>query len=310
MVPISTLRQEHRLIEEVLTGLEGVARHLEGGGTVPPALVEGAIDFFGAFVDRSHHSKEEEGLMPALAAHGLPLEDGPLALLRAEHREARTRLRGLRAALVESAPGRRLAALLRDYVGFLRAHLAREDEALFPHAERVLDAADSERAAAAFAAIDAREASPAARSALLDLARALAEACRCQGEGTGKAGGLVAADIMRRNLPRVSPEQSLATAAELMEWLGVRELPVVEGGRLVGILTRRDLEPHRGQYEWTAVRTAMTPDPETVEPHASVATVAGLLLARCFNAVPVVAGGTLLGMIARSDLLRLLAGGG
>jgi CBS domain-containing protein len=103
------------------------------------------------------------------------------------------------------------------------------------------------------------------------------------------------------------PEDSLSRAAELMESLATRELPVVEQDLLVGILSRTDIEPHRGHWEWTAARTAMTPDPVTVAPDCPITAVARLLLDRGFNSVPVSADGRLLGMIRRSDLLRILS---
>ena len=82
---------------------------------------------------------------------------------------------------------------------------------------------------------------------------------------------------------------------------------MVEGSALVGILTRTDMEPYRGHLEWTAVQLAMTPDPVTVPPEAPIGDVMGLLVDRGFNSLPVSAGGKLLGMIARTDVLRALA---
>lgn len=121
--------------------------------------------------------------------------------------------------------------------------------------------------------------------------------------------GLVAGDIMRPGVPRLRSEMSLAHAADLMRSVGVRDLPVVEGDRLVGILTERDLQPHRGHFEWTPVRVAMTPSPDVVTPDMPVGVVAQRLLGRGFNSVPVVRDGVFLGMVARSDLLGLLADG-
>jgi predicted transcriptional regulator len=118
----------------------------------------------------------------------------------------------------------------------------------------------------------------------------------------------MASQIMRPNVPAVRPDESLARAAELMDSLGVRELPVVDG-RLAGIIAERDLQPHRGHYEWTAVRAAMTVDPVTVTPETPIGTIARLLLERSFNSVPVVSEGRLLGMVCRSDILRLVAEG-
>jgi CBS domain-containing protein len=105
----------------------------------------------------------------------------------------------------------------------------------------------------------------------------------------------------------VAPGDSLARAARLMDSLGTREIPVVDDRVLVGILTRTDMEAFRGHFEWTAVRSAMTPDPVTVPPDAPIAAVVNLFLDRGFNGLPVSSGGELLGMIRRTDVLRALA---
>jgi CBS domain-containing protein len=107
----------------------------------------------------------------------------------------------------------------------------------------------------------------------------------------------------------VAPGDSLARAAEIMESLGTREVPVIDGRALVGILTRTDMEPYRGHFEWTPVQAAMTHDPVSVSPEAPIGEVMSLLLERGFNSVPVTAGGELLGMIARTDVLRALTSG-
>ncbi len=115
---------------------------------------------------------------------------------------------------------------------------------------------------------------------------------------------------MRTRTGAVRADETLARAAERMESLRVREVPVVdEGGRLVGILTQGDLLPHRGHFEWTPVAAAMSSDPVTAHPMSTTVVAAELLLAHHVNAVPVVADGQLLGMINRSDLLRTLIGG-
>jgi CIC family chloride channel protein len=82
---------------------------------------------------------------------------------------------------------------------------------------------------------------------------------------------------------------------------------VVAGRVVVGILTRTDMEPHRGHYEWTAVRAAMTQHPACVAPDTPVAEVARMLVGGGFNAVPVIEGRNLVGLISRSDVLRVMA---
>jgi len=114
---------------------------------------------------------------------------------------------------------------------------------------------------------------------------------------------------MRPTRETVGPNDPLARAWEQMDTFGVREIAVVEDGALVGIVTRSDLNPHLGYLEFTPVRLAMTPAPRTVPADAPAGTIARELLAGGFNAMPVVDGGALAGMITRQDLLRVLVEG-
>jgi tRNA nucleotidyltransferase (CCA-adding enzyme) len=116
-----------------------------------------------------------------------------------------------------------------------------------------------------------------------------------------------AREIMRRRPPVVSPDDHLQRAADQMTRFGVREIPVVCDGALVGIVTRSDLAPHMGQLEWTPVRLAMTPGPRTITPETPVAEVARALVEGSFNALPVLVGHALAGMVSRHDVLRHLA---
>src|SRR5262249_10834310 len=127
--------------------------------------------------------------------------------------------------------------------------------------------------------------------------------------GTPAASGLPAmvraGDVMRRSVATVGPSDSLARASEMMHDFGVRELPVVEDGAIVGIVARSDLLPHVGQLEWTPVRVAMSAPPRTVATDAPIGEVVSALLAGDFNGIPVVdRDRSVAGMIARRDLLR------
>jgi CBS domain-containing protein len=111
---------------------------------------------------------------------------------------------------------------------------------------------------------------------------------------------------MRATPPSVAPGDPLARAQELMTAFAVRELAVVDDGRVVGILTRADLRPHLGYLEIRPVGLAMTPNPTTVDATAPVPAIAEALVGGGFNALPVVTDGALEGMISREDLVRLL----
>jgi tRNA nucleotidyltransferase (CCA-adding enzyme) len=115
---------------------------------------------------------------------------------------------------------------------------------------------------------------------------------------------LLARDIMRSDVIFVGPSDALARAADVMHRLGAREVPVVDGGRVVGMLSKTDLEPHVGHLEWTAVHVAMTADPITVDHDATAERVKQVLIDHNVNAVPVVSDAGLVGIISRHDLLR------
>jgi CBS domain-containing protein/hemerythrin-like domain-containing protein len=299
------LKAEHVLIGRVLDGLESLVDR----PTVPVSLIAATMDAVSALADGCHHSKEE-GLFHALRAHGLPLGRGLLAEMNADHEEGRRLVRAVRATSAAQGASAEVAALVRDYTTLLRHHVAKEDAELFPLAERILSADDKAEVVKQFAEVDNREGGAGMQAAMAQLAEALAHEAETASHGGPAPGGAPVAcarDVMRPDVPALRPEMSLTYAAEVMEPLGVRELPVVEQGRLVGILAERDLRPHLGHHEWTAVRTAMTRDPIVVSPETPVPAVARLLLRHGFNGVPVVRDGKLLGMVARVDLLRVLA---
>ena len=112
--------------------------------------------------------------------------------------------------------------------------------------------------------------------------------------------------IMHRDPVTTTPLDTLASAQSVMQREGYRQLPVVEKGTLVGLLSDRDLHAHSGYLERTKVDAAMTERLITVTPADTAAHTAGVLLEHRINAVPVVDGGRLIGIVSRSDLLRLL----
>ena len=99
----------------------------------------------------------------------------------------------------------------------------------------------------------------------------------------------------------VEPQESLAEARSLLHRHGIRQLPVLRNGRLVGIITDRDLRS-AGNKDAT-VAELMTPKPIVIGPNASVDEAARTLTAHKIGALPVVDGGKLVGILASSDIL-------
>jgi acetoin utilization protein AcuB len=112
--------------------------------------------------------------------------------------------------------------------------------------------------------------------------------------------------VMRTAPVTIGPNETLAAAKALMDREGFRQLPVVEQGKLVGMLSDRDLHAHVGYFERTKVDAAMTPSPLTAGPTEAAERVARLLTERRINALPVVDNDRLIGIVSKTDLLRLL----
>jgi CBS domain-containing protein len=116
------------------------------------------------------------------------------------------------------------------------------------------------------------------------------------------------AAVMTREVVVVSPSVSVSAAHHMMSKLAIRHLPVVESGRLIGVLSDRDVIRHEGAGPGTVTcGEAMTPAPMTCPPEASVSHVAQLMLDHKIDSVPVVdAHRRLVGLVTSSDLLSLL----
>ena len=86
------------------------------------------------------------------------------------------------------------------------------------------------------------------------------------------------ANAMTSNPITVGSRDTLAAAKGLMGAGGFRRLPVVDDGRLVGILTERDIREHTGALNRTRVNAAMRTGVITVMPGDSVENAARLML--------------------------------
>lgn len=109
---------------------------------------------------------------------------------------------------------------------------------------------------------------------------------------------------MRKEPVVVSPQDNLAAAKAKMRAGKFRRLPVVEGDRLVGIITEGDLREHVGKLEATPVKSCMTEGLLTVTPETTLEEAAAILLDQKIGGLPVLDGNRLVGIITTSDILR------
>jgi acetoin utilization protein AcuB len=109
----------------------------------------------------------------------------------------------------------------------------------------------------------------------------------------------------------VGPKDPVADAARRMKLHAVRHMPVVDGRRLVGILSERDVRLVEGLHGVDPARVlvehAMTPEPYVVDPLDALARVAQEMAARRIGSAVVARNGELKGLFSTIDALRVLA---
>lgn len=127
------------------------------------------------------------------------------------------------------------------------------------------------------------------------------------------------AATMTTDVLSVDPQNSVATAIRLMRTGQLRRLPVVENGRLVGIVTSGDVrritgmssvvrDPSGDNFLWQHIPVAnvMTLDVITTSPDTPIADAARLMIERKIGGLPVVEQDRLVGILTTSDLLEAL----
>jgi acetoin utilization protein AcuB len=118
-------------------------------------------------------------------------------------------------------------------------------------------------------------------------------------------------DVMTPSPHTIGEQQPLSTAHEIMNRHGIRHLPVLSGGRLVGLVSQRDLhlletlrdvDPREVQ-----VSEAMSPMPYAVEADSPLPSVARAMADQKYGSAVVMQGRDVVGVFTTVDAMRLLA---
>jgi len=117
---------------------------------------------------------------------------------------------------------------------------------------------------------------------------------------------LKAMDIMQRRVETLSSQLPLDEVSQAFSRSHHRGFPVVDEGRLVGIVTQTDLAAAKQQLlpGDTPLAEIMTPQPVTISPQACLRDVLYLLNRYKLSRLPVTEGQKLVGIITRSDIIR------
>ncbi len=129
---------------------------------------------------------------------------------------------------------------------------------------------------------------------------------------------LTVGDCMSADPVTVAPVDSLQKVVELLRRRDIRSVPVLEDGKLIGIVTDRDVrqvapgypllrdeEEIRRYTEKLTVTAAMTADPMTVTSSDPIVKAARILETYRISSLPVVDGHELVGMLTVTDLLKV-----
>lgn len=160
MRPTETLMAEHERILGALDVLEDLAQRAERGEGVADRGRD-VIDFIRTFADHLHHAKEEQMLFPALDEAGLPPDGGPVGVMLMEHDEGRRLVEDMTRALEQDLGTEQTRAGFAQaagaFVELLRNHIIKENEILFPLADRMLSAEAQRELAEGFERFDEQE---------------------------------------------------------------------------------------------------------------------------------------------------------
>ncbi|MGA9397177.1 MAG: hemerythrin domain-containing protein [Anaerolineaceae bacterium] len=156
------LMDEHRVIERFLTTLGRAAMAAEAVKGVKPEFFLESADFIKGFADGCHHAKEEKVLFEAMIKAGVPREGSPVSAMLAEHEQGRAFVRAMRAGAEKWQAGdeagrAEVVTAAKGYVQLLRAHIGKEDNILFPLADRTISPDAQQQVAEDFERVEHEE---------------------------------------------------------------------------------------------------------------------------------------------------------
>lgn len=120
---------------------------------------------------------------------------------------------------------------------------------------------------------------------------------------------LVAGDIMSTPVKTIAKHISMEEAGRIMLRYGHTGMPVVEGEKMVGVISRRDVDKARlHELGHAPVKGFMTTSVLSVTPSTPVTEVQHLMVEYDVGRLPVIEGDRLVGIVSRTDILRTLHG--
>ena len=146
---INWLMNEHDLILRMIRVVGAINKKLQAGEEVSVEDLRHVVDFIRNFADRCHHAKEEDLLFVRMQERGFSAEQGPVAVMLHEHTLGRNFVQGMEEGINEYEKGDQSAAAkivhnAGSYAQLLSEHIHKENNILYPMANRVFSGEDQQ----------------------------------------------------------------------------------------------------------------------------------------------------------------------
>lgn len=117
-------------------------------------------------------------------------------------------------------------------------------------------------------------------------------------------------ELMNKNVVTCHPSETLAVIINKFELFNIAGMPVVEKGKLVGIICQSDVLrglKSGGNVQQITVKDVMVHDVITAPPTESVVEIARLMIEKQINRVPIVENNVIVGIVTRGDIIKAVA---
>jgi hemerythrin-like domain-containing protein len=136
---MKALTEEHRHILKAVDALERECNKVSAGKAIDKGFFTGAIDFIRNYADRLHHAKEEDILFTEMCKDTVEMHCNPTEQMLHEHELGRNFVKGMEDG-VREGNRKKVADNGLGYARLLREHIYKEDNILYPMANRALGA--------------------------------------------------------------------------------------------------------------------------------------------------------------------------
>jgi CBS domain-containing protein len=116
-------------------------------------------------------------------------------------------------------------------------------------------------------------------------------------------------ELMNKNVVTCHPSEKLTVILNKFELFNIAGMPVVDKGKLVGIICQSDILKGLkvGAIENLIVKDVMVKDVIVVSPTESAVGVAKIMIEKRVNRVPIVEKGIMVGIVTRGDIIKAVA---